>query len=217
MTAVPLMRKAGKLDDESGLHLLTLSVLLLDKLGPEFLAWDYDALREELEERWGTIGPVTWQRIMALTVLHAHDIAWLEWEVFENMVAVIVGEMPVFSYVQPPEPEEMAIALETFRRIDSRAFGEEVKDYIIAACLNDGMWYLDGTPLNMAQSSLTEYDLNLGIDRDVGSVAAALQAQGGFYAEPDTAGEVQANKVRDVQLVLKRYTAAVDKQLKELR
>jgi len=216
MSTAPLLRKAGLLDDETGLHLLTLSVLLIQELGPEVIAWDYAALREELEEKWGSIGPVTWQRILALTVLHAHDAAWQEWEIFENMVAAILGEMPVFSYVQPPEPEEIAIALETFKRVDSHEFADEVKDYIVAACLNDGMWYFDGTPLEMAQPSLTEYDLRLGIERDVGSVATALQAQPGFYPDPDTAGEVQANHVRGVQLALKRYTDAVDTQLKKL-
>jgi hypothetical protein len=212
----PLLRKAGLLEDETGLHLLTLSVLLVDTFGPEVLLWDFTALREELEERWGKIGPVTWQRIMALTVLHLHDAAWQEWEIFENMVAAIIGEMPIFSYVQPPEPEEMAIALETFRRVDNHQLSDEVKDYIVAACLNDGMWYLDGTPLEVAQPSLTEYDLRLGIDRDVGSVAKALRGREGYYKDPETAAEVQANHVLGVQQALERYTAEVDQQLRDL-
>tara|TARA_R110002126_G_scaffold416_20_gene2861 strand:- start:24 stop:659 length:636 start_codon:yes stop_codon:yes gene_type:complete len=210
------MKKAGMMEDEYGLHMLSLSILLTSTLGPEFIAWDYAALRSELEDRWGNVGVQTWERVMALTVLHAHCMAWKEWEVFENMVAVIIGEMPIFSYVQPPEPEELAIAIEVFGKVDSRPFSEEVKDYIVVACLNDGLWYLDGTPMEMAQSSLTEYDLRLGIDRDVGSVARALQDQEGFYADPDTAAEVQANKVREVQLALKRYTDAADKQLRSL-
>lgn len=213
----PLVRKAGRLEDESGLHLLALSVLLVSTYGPEVLTWDFTALRAELEEKWGQIGPVTWERIQALTVLHLHDMFWQEWEVFENITAAILGEIPIFSHVQPPEAEEMAIALVTAARVDSHEYSEEVKDYIVASCLFDGLWYLDGTPMEVAQSSLTEQDLRLGIKRDVGSVAAALQANDGFYDEPETAGEVQANKVREVQLVLKRYTAAVDKQLKELR
>jgi hypothetical protein len=216
MSAAPLLRKAGLLEDETGLHFLTLSVLLLNELGPQFITWDYAALREELEEKWGQIGPVTWQRIMALTVLHAHDIAWREYEVFENMVAAILGEMPIFSYVQPPEPEEISIALETFKRIDKHEFSEEVKDYIVAACLHDGMWYFDDTHLEMAQPSLTEYDLRLGLDRDVGSVAKALEGRTKFYQDPETAAEVQANHVLGVQLATKRYIDAVEKQLKSL-
>jgi hypothetical protein len=214
--AQALFRKAGLLDDETDLQLLTLSVLLLDEFGPEFITWDYQALREELEEKWGNIGPVTWQRIMALTVLHAHNIAWQEWEVFENMVAAIMGEMPIFSYVQPPEPEEISIALETFKRIDNHEFSDEVKDYIVAACLDDGMWYLDGTLLQMAQPSLTEYDLRIGLDRDVGSVAKALDGRTAYYSDPDTAAEVQANHVLGVLKATKRYTDSVDKQLKDL-
>lgn len=217
MGTQPLMRKAGLLEDETGLHLLTLSVLLLETLGPQCLTWDYAALRAELEERWGQVGNVTWQRIMALTVLHLHNIAWVEWEVFENMVAAIMGEIPLFSFVQPPEAEEIAIALETFKRVDaSHAFSEEVKDYIVASLLNDGFWYLDGTPLSIAQSSLTTYDLREDIQRDVGAVAKALQSREGFFPDPESGAEVQANRVREVELVLKRYSDEVNSQLQRL-
>lgn len=215
--AAPLLRKAAPLDDETGLHLLTISIMLTNAFGPEFLTWDFTALREECEEKWGTIGPLTWQQIMALVVLHAHEGFWKEWEIFENVVAAINGEYPIFSYVQPPEPEEIAIALATAKKVDDHEYSEEVKDYIVAACLNDGMWYFDGTPLEIVQDQLNEYDRGLGIERGYGDVASALRDHESFYAEPETAAEVQANKVREVALVLKRYNAAVDKQLKELR
>lgn len=35
----PLVRKAGILEDETGLHLLPLSMLLTEALGVEFLGW----------------------------------------------------------------------------------------------------------------------------------------------------------------------------------
>ena len=215
--SAPLVRKAGLLEDETGLHLLTLSVFLVTAIGPEALAWDFTALRAELEEKWGKVGPVTWQRIQALTVLHAHDMFWRDWEVFENITAAIMGEIPVFSHVQPPEAEEIAIALVTAAKVDTHEYSEEVKDYIVAACLNDGMWYFDGTPLEMCQGQLNEYDRRLGIERRYGDVARALQVQEGFYKDPETAAEVQANKVREVDLVLERYNAEVNRQMEELR
>lgn len=212
-----LLRKAGPLDDESGLHLLTLSVMLLNALGPEYLNWDFQALKEECEERWGSIGPVTWERIQAGVVLHAHNAFWQEWEVFENITAAIMGEPPVFSLVQPPEAEECAIALDTARRVDSHEYSDEVKSYIVASCLHDGLWYFDGTPLEMCQEQLQEYDRREGIDRRFDEVAKVLSQTSGFIDDPQTAPEVQANKVREVQLVLRRYNAQVDKQLKRLR
>jgi hypothetical protein len=212
-----LLRKAGPLDDETGLHLLTVSVILTDAFGPEFLLWEFETLREMCEAKWGTIGDLTWQQIMALVVLHAHEGFWKEWEIFENITAAINGEYPIFSYVQPPDPEEIAIALVTAAKVDSHAYSDEVRDYIVAACLNDGLWYFDGTPIAMCQENLQTYDRRLGIERRYGDVAKALAVHDGFYDDPDTAAEVQANKVREIDLVLKRYNAAVNKQLRNLR
>lgn len=213
----PLLRKAGPLDDESGLHLLTLSVMLLGELGPEALTWDFQALKEECMEKWGPIGPVTWERIQALVLLHAHNAFWQEWEIFEKITAAIMGEPPVFSLTQPPEAEECAIAIDTARRVDSHEYSDEVKSYIVAACLNDGLWYLDGTPMEMCQEQLQEYDRRMGIDRRFGDVARVLSQTRGFIDDPQTAPEVQANKVREVELVLQRYNAQVDEQLKSLK
>ena len=71
--AQPLLRPAGPLEDESGLHLLPLSVFLLEALGPNYLGWDSAALRSELEEKFGNIGVLTWERIQALRVFHIND------------------------------------------------------------------------------------------------------------------------------------------------
>ena len=217
MTAEPLIRKAGLLDDESGLHLLTLSVLLTSTLGPEFLTWEFETLRRECEERWGNIGAETWQRIQALTVLHAHEGFWTEWEIFENITAAIVGEFPLFSFTQPPEAEECAIAIVTAAKVDRHDYADEVKNYIIAACLNDGLWYFDGTPMEMCKQLLQEFDASHGVQRDYAAVVAALKAKDGFYEPAETAAQVQANRAREVQLVLSRYNAAVNEQLRGLK
>jgi hypothetical protein len=215
--AQPLFRKAGLLDDEYGLHLLTLSVLLLDAFGPEMLLWESETLWEECTEKWGEIGPLTWEKIQALRVLHAHDGFWKEWEIFENICAAINGEFPIFSFVQPPDPDEAAIAIVTAARVDqSHSYSDEVKSYLVAACLDDGLWYFEGTPLEMCQEQLTEYDKRMDIQRRYADVAKALEENEGLYASPETAAEVQANKVREVQDVVSRYTASVDSQLRKL-
>jgi hypothetical protein len=215
--AEPLLRRATPLEDEAEPHLMTLSVMLTDAFGPEFLTWDFDTLREACEEKWGSIGPLTWQKIMALVVFHAHDGFWKEWEIFENITAAVNGEYPIFSHVQPPEAEECAIALDTAKKVDDHQYSDEVKSYIVAACLNDGLWYFDGTPLEMCQDQLNELDRRTGIERRYGDVANALRDHEGFYESPQTAAEVQANRVREVELVLRRYNAEVEKQMRGLQ
>ena len=208
-----LLRKARPLDDEYGLHAIPLSLILFDKIGAEVLLWDSTALHEELEDAFGSIGIVTWERIHAMRLLHSHDMAWREWEVFENVVAAIMGEGALFSHVQPPEPEEMAVAIEVMKKVDSHPFSPEVQGYIAASCLFDGLWYLYDTPLEFAQDEIHDLDRRQGIERNYGGVAAVLANRDSFLDPPETSADVQANRVLEVRLVLKRYNAIVDKQL----
>jgi hypothetical protein len=213
----PLIRKAGRLDDESGMHLLTLAILLVDTFGPEVLTWDFDVLQKELEEHFGNVGPVTWERAMAAVVLNSHDGFWKDWDTFEEITAAICGEPPVFSYTQPPEAEEIAVAMETAARVDRHDYSDEVKSYIVAACLNDGLWYFDSTPMELCRGVLAEFDKSQGIERDTAAVSAALKAREGFYDPPQNAAEAQVNRVREVQLVLSRYAEDLNRQLQALK
>lgn len=210
-----LVRKAGLLEDETGLHVMPLAVLLLNALGHEYIAWSSEALREELQERFGTIGVVTWERIQALRILQAHDAFWKDWEVFEKVTAAILGEAPIFSLVQPPEAEEIAIALDVASKIDKHDFSAEVKGYIVSACLTDGLWYLE-PPLNVVEEDLRAYDDYHHIQRDFAGVAAALQESSTYRPEFEDPISSQVNRVLDVRHALRLYNAEVEKQLKSL-
>jgi hypothetical protein len=212
---VSLLRPAGLLEDERGLHMVTLSVLLLKELGSDYIAWESDALYRELRERFGLVGVVTWERIQAVRLLHTNSAFWSEWEIFENVVAAAVGAPPIFSLAQPPEAEDIAIAMAMADQFDSREYSDEVQSYIVSACLFDGTWYLD-SPLDIAMPALLEYDGRLGISRDFGSVAARLQQISSYIQEPETAVDVQVNNVISVRKALAEYHSQVESQMKEL-
>jgi hypothetical protein len=195
--------------------MVTLSVLLLKELGPDYISWESDALHEELTERHGEIGVVTWERIQALRLLHTNSSFWSEWEIFENVVAAAIGSPPIFSLAQPPEAEDIAIALNMASSFDQREYSDEVQSYIVAACLFDGTWYMEA-PLDIATPALLEYDRRLGISRDFGSVAARLQQIDSYVQEPETAVDVQVNNVVSVRKALAEYRSQVERQLKEL-
>lgn len=192
-----------------------LCVLLLDELGPEYLSWTSEALHAELTERFGEVGVATWEKIQALRILQSHDAYWREWEVFEKVTVALMGEPPIFSFVQTPEAEEVAISLSIAKKINNEnSFDEDVLGYIASACLNDGLWYLED-PLKVAEPTLSEYDRRLGIDREWGQVAESLQDPKTVSDSVDPV-QVQVNRVLDVRIALKRYWAESDKQLQEL-
>lgn len=193
-------------------------MLLLDALGPSYLNWTSEALKSECEERWGQLGVVTWERIQALRILHLHDAFWKEWEVFEKITAAILGEAPIFSLVQPPEAEEIAVALSVAKKIDAtHAYDDDVRSYIAASCLNDGLWYLESPLEEVAAAEIADFDNRRGISRDYGKVAEELKKSDKLQDDMNDPIIVQANRVRDVRYVLRQYDAAVDRQLKQLQ
>ena len=103
-------KKRGLLSDEKGLHLLALDVLCLRELGPEFIGYEPEALLEEMTRRYGEVGLVTSERLQVCQLLHANDMFWTEWEVFEKGTNSISGEPVIFSYTQPPDPEDIAVS-----------------------------------------------------------------------------------------------------------
>ncbi|MEC8306419.1 MAG: hypothetical protein VXZ72_00970 [Chlamydiota bacterium] len=210
--AQPLLRPAGILEDEYGLELVTLDILCLQKYGHTYIDWDSEALKLELMEDFGKLGDMTWERIQAARILHKNDIFWKEWEVFEKVTAAIIGEHPIFSYSQPPDADEIAVALDTAAKVADNNYSEDVKGYIAAACLADGMWYLDD-PLDVALDALLEHDRKKGIERDFELVASKLQKTDTYIDPPESAIDIQVNHVLGVNAALKEQRSRVAKQL----
>lgn len=211
----PLLRPAGVLEDEYGLELLTLDILCLKKYGPMYIDWDSDALKTELTEDFGLVGDMTWERIQAGRLLHKNNSFWKEWEVFEKVTASIVGEHPIFSYAQPPEADEVAVAIDTAQRVENYKYDADVLGYISAACLADGLWYFEG-PLEVAQEALLEHDRRKNIERDVELVASKLQVVDSYIDSPDNAIDVQVNNVIAVRKAVETQRADVRKQMASL-
>lgn len=211
----PLTRPARIFDDERGLHLYPATRYLLREMGPEYLDWDSIALRMEIEERWGSIGPLTWERVQAGRIMAGLDAFWTHMEIFENCSLALVGEIPVFSYFQPLEAESIAVALETAKMFQTHEYSDEVRGYIVACLLEDGIWFLD-PPLDLVQGDLDVYDKDRSIQRPYDSVRYVLSRNPKMIPDPQGPAEVQANHVRSVQSTLTAYRSIIDKQLKEL-
>ena len=207
--------KRGLLSDEKGLHLLSLDVLCLRELGPEFIGYEPEALLEEMTRRYGPIGTVTSERLQVCQLLHANDMFWTEWEVFEKGANTVAGEPVIFSYTQPPDPEEIAVAIVTAGNFDAREFSEEVKRYIAACCLFSGLYYLEGK-LDISMPFVNEYLLEKDIDLDTDAVADLLDRTSSPFSDPDSKEEVQVNKVLSVRGAVKTFEKQVAAQIKEI-
>tara|TARA_B100000131_G_scaffold317854_2_gene360625 strand:+ start:839 stop:1501 length:663 start_codon:yes stop_codon:yes gene_type:complete len=211
----PLLRPAGILEDEYGLELLTLDILCLKKYGPSYIDWDSEALRTELTEDFGPVGDITWQRIQAVRLLHKNDSFWKEWEVFEKVASAVLGDAPIFSYAQPPEADELAIVIDTASRVAGNSYSDDVLGYMAAACLHDGVWYLED-PLDIAQSALSEHDKRKNIEREYPAVASRLQDVTEYITQPDGLVDVQVNHVLGIRKAVASQQAIVKAQTLKL-
>lgn len=211
-----LLRAAGPLEDETGLHLLVLDVLVLKKLGPKALLWDSEVLHSEIEHSFGPVGLVTWERIQAARLLHAKNSFWLDWEVFEKCTSAVVGRPAIFGASQPPEAEEIAVALATADRIDhTHEYSDEVKRYMTAACLNDGLWHLEGRMKELLGPLVQEYCEHHRVVVDHAAVEHVL-GKSPRKGDPDDPAEVQAGRVLAVRDILDRHAKEVADQMARL-
>jgi len=217
MTAsAPLLRAPGPFDDEAGTHLLVLHRLLLAHLGPSYRDLDSAALREEITERFGGLGDVAWNRVQAGRLLATNDMAWEEWGVFEKVVSAVAGEMPDFAYMQPPEAEDVARTLLTMAELAQPDFHYDVVAYIGAACLHDGLWYLEA-PLDISRPVITEYVEDKKLDLPFDQVRHLLASRSRPFANPDSPAEVQLNEVLAVREDLAEFRQELMDQAVHLR
>jgi hypothetical protein len=203
------------LSDKTGLHLLTLDVLCLKDLGPEFITYEPETLFKEMRIKYGPIGRVTSERLLACQVLHANNVFWSEWEAFEKITASISGEVAIFSYSQPPDPEEAAIALVSAAQFDSHEYSDEVKRYIAACCLHDGLFYLEGE-LAMCMPFAVEYLDSKGIEVSINAVRDLLNKTTSPIPDPDSVEEVQVNKILSVRAAVSDFQKEVQTQLNRI-
>lgn len=214
----PLTRKAGILSDERDLQLYVLLKFLIRELGVEYLAWDSIALRLELEERWGQVGDLTWQRVQAGRTMAGHDGFWIHMEIFENCALALVGEIPVFSHMQPLEAESVAVTLLTARMIKEHPYSDEVLGYALACCLNDATWFFeDYAPLAILKPALADHDAEFGIVRPHAAVVDSLSRHSRMISDPQGQSEVQTNNVISVRNTLSEYQDLINRQLSELK
>lgn len=206
----------GLLSDSSGLHLLTLDVLCLRDLGPEFIAYEPETLFREMSIRHGKIGRVTSERLLACQVLHANNVYWTEWEAFEKITASISGEVAIFSYSQPPDPEDAAISLVTAAQFEAHEYSEEVKRYIAACCLHNGLFYLEG-PLEMSMPYSEEFIDSREIDVNIPMVKDLLAKNTTPIQGADSVEEVQVNKILSVRSAVADFQREIQTQLNRIK
>lgn len=198
----------GKNEDT---ELLILVKIMTNKYGANWISWETETLRMELLQDFDDVSEIAFQKVCAGQLALAHDMCWKEWEVFEKVCAACNHSFPVFSFTQPPEPEELSITMATLNELADNEYSEEVKKYMVAACLNDGLLYLDG-PLSICSDYMDDYMNKNGFFVDVIEIEKKIKTAP--HKQIETYAEVQANRVMSCRNSLKDFYRELEKEKK---
>jgi len=196
---------------EADTELVVLVEIMTKKYGVEWVAWETETLRSEILKDFTDVSELAFQKVCAGQLALAHDMCWKEWEVFEKVCAACNHMFPVFSFTQPPEPEDLVIAMATLNHIANNEYSEEVKKYMVAACLNDGLLYLDG-PLSICSDYVDDYMNKQGFFIDRLEIEKSLKTAP--HSSANTYAEIQANRVINCRNALKDFYKELDKERK---
>ncbi len=140
--APPLPSRAthGKLFCDKRAHPLQILEVLTMRYGTEWADWESDTLWWALRKSFGPVGEVARNKIMALRLAATSDMAWIDWDVFEDSGLSWNDIVPTIGAFQPMTPMQTAFAISILRGIrPGDRFANEVKAYI-AAILDEHGW-----------------------------------------------------------------------------
>jgi hypothetical protein len=136
-------------------HPVAIHKLLDRTFGFEWLAWDPDALWQELKDEFGSVvSELSRSKIQALRSLHANEFFWNNWEIFCPVVQSLNNRIPNFWIMQKPSIAQLYTTIDMVGLVRDMPYGKEVSKFIAAAFMNDGVFYAP-PPLDFIQGELS--------------------------------------------------------------
>ena len=105
----------------------------------------------------GAVDPIVRTKINALKVIHSSESPWDDWEAFQWVGQAMNDQMADFSNAYRPELGELFITIETLNKLRKMFFMDEVKRWMAACCLDQGIVYAP-TPMDFIQPLLSQVE-----------------------------------------------------------
>ena len=105
----------------------------------------------------GTISPITRTKVNALKVIHSSESPWDDWESFQWIGQALNDQMADFSNAYRPELAELFVTIETLNKLRKMFFMDEVKRWMAACCLDQGIVYTPA-PLDFLQPLIAQFE-----------------------------------------------------------
>ena len=120
-------------------HPATLAFVLSERYGNGWLEWESETLFYAIRRDFGPLNPIVRHSIQALRVSITTNLAWFDWDVFENTGHAWTGTIPRFGEYQPLSSLYVAFANETLDTLRSdEEWSAEVSAYMAAVLDQEG-------------------------------------------------------------------------------
>ncbi len=149
-------------------HPIILDMVLLKTFKMEWFGWLTDTLLAEVRRKFGNISDVNKLKLLAVRALHANDVFWTDWEVFEKVLLSLVGVPPKWDMLNPIETPFLVAGVTIANKVRTEEFSNEVDRYIAACLIHDGL-FVAPPPLAHVQSLLAKKTYKC---RDCGKVGS---------------------------------------------
>ena len=149
-------------------HPIILDMVLLKTFKMEWFGWLTDTLLVEVRRKFGNISDVNKLKLLAVRSLHANDVFWTDWEVFEKVLLSLVGVPPKWDMLNPIEAPFLVAGVDIANKVRTEEFSNEIDRYIATCLIHDGL-FVAPPPLAHVQPLLAKKTYKCG---DCGKVGA---------------------------------------------
>lgn len=126
-----------------------------DSTGKEWREWELETLRDHCE----TDDDVAMlDLIAAVQVVLTNPDVFEGWSLFHHVVTAFNHRRANFQHFDAPSTLELAWAVTAIKALSQSDFGVEIRRYIGAMCLNEGLVYFPWIDLNLATEKWANVD-----------------------------------------------------------
>lgn len=140
-------------------HPVILDTALLKLFGVQWFEWEPETLWAELSRQYIPSGAkpseLTRNKINAVKTLHMNMLPWENWEVFIPVALAINNVIPIFEVMHELSLAQMMAGVNTINRIRMEEFDPEVRRYMAACFLDQGVVYAP-PPIDFIQPEISQ-------------------------------------------------------------
>jgi ribosomal protein L37E len=165
---------ASDLLKKSNVHPVVLDKILT-YLWPDWVMQEPETTLTMLRSftRAGEPNPIIRTKVNALKVIHSSESPWDDWECCQWVGQALNDQMADFSNAYRPELGELYVTVETLNTLRKMSFMDEVKRWMAACCLDQGIVYTP-QPLDFLQPLIAQFEYrctkcgNIDLDEENG-------------------------------------------------